>query len=146
MGHSTLKNQVKENSRPSTNTSDKGQERESELSEYEKIRQQNIIERERMFEELRIKDAKSENSVVKRPTPKKRTVLGPKEPTEPVRKSRRLAGALWVESDFEFAPRNFGTSRDLKFSLENERYMIGYQPSTGIFSVPDRPWPLASKK
>ena len=32
---------------------------------------------------------------------------------------------LWVESDFEFAPRNLWTSRDLKFSINYERYMIG---------------------
>jgi len=94
MGRSSYRNQGKENSGPSNNITDKGTEKESELSEYEKIRQQNIIERERMFEELQIKDAKSENSVVKRPIIKKRTVLGPKEPTEPVRKSRRLAGGV----------------------------------------------------
>ena len=92
MGRSTYKNQGKENSGHSGNINDK--EMKSELSEYEKIRQQNIIERERMFEELRIKDAKCENSVVKRPITKKRTVLGPKEPIEPVRKSRRLAGGV----------------------------------------------------
>ena len=91
MGRETYKNRGKENSGPSTVSSAK---EKSEVSEYEKIREQNILERERMFEELRINDAKSENSIVKRPALKKRVTLGPKEPTEPVRKSRRLAGGV----------------------------------------------------
>lgn len=32
---------------------------------------------------------------------------------------------LWMESDFEFAPRNLWTSMDLKFSIDFDRYMIG---------------------
>ena len=32
--------------------------------------------------------------------------------------------ALWVESDFEFAPCDLGTSRDLKISINYERYMM----------------------
>ena len=57
-----------------------------------------------------------------------------------------MAGVtLWVESDFEFAPCDLGTSRDLNISIKNERYMIDNPPSEEIFGVPDRPWPLASK-
>ena len=94
MGRESYKNRGKENSGPSTVSFAKENEKKSEVSEYEKIREQNILERERMFEELRINDAKSENSIVKRPALKKRMALGPKEPTEPVRKSRRLAGGV----------------------------------------------------
>ena len=35
-----------------------------------------------------------------------------------------LIMALWVESDFEFAPCDLGTSRDLKISINYERYMM----------------------
>ena len=50
-----------------------------------------------------------------------------------------------MESDFEFATCDLGTSRDLKISSKNERYMMEDAPSEEIFGVPDRPWPLASK-
>ena len=52
---------------------------------------------------------------------------------------------LSVESDLEFAPCDLGTSRDLNFSIKNERYMMEDPPGEEIFGVPDRPWPLASK-
>ena len=65
MGRESYKNRGKENSGPSTVSFAKENEKKSEVSEYEKIREQNILERERMFEELRINDAKSENSIVK---------------------------------------------------------------------------------
>jgi len=90
MGRAAHKNRGKENSEI-TSDNDFIQK---DLSEYEKIRQQNILEREKIFEELRIKEAKVENSIVKRPPSKKRVVLKPKEPTEPARKSRRLAGGV----------------------------------------------------
>ena len=56
-----------------------------------------------------------------------------------------ITTSLWVESDFEFAPCDLGTSRDLNISTKNERYMMEDAPSEEIFGVPDRPWPLASK-
>jgi len=98
MGRASYKNRGKENSGEDWNDHDDIVEKELnlkvlEMSEYEKIRQQNILERERMFEELSIKDAKAENSIVKKPS-KRRVILGPKEPLEPVRKSRRLAGGV----------------------------------------------------
>lgn len=98
MGRASYKNRGKENSGEDWTDHDDIVEKELNLkvlkmSEYEKIRQQNILERERMFEELSIKDAKAENSIVKKPS-KRRVILGPKEPLEPVRKSRRLAGGV----------------------------------------------------
>ena len=95
MGRSSYKNREKENSGEGCTDHDVEKDFEVlEMSEYEKIRQQNILEREQMFEKLNIKNAKAENSIVKRPSSNKRVILGPKEPTEPVRKSRRLAGGV----------------------------------------------------
>ena len=95
MGRSSYKNREKENSREGCTDHDVENDfKVLEMSEYEKIRQQNILEREQMFEKLNIKNAKAENSIVKRPSSNKRVILGPKEPTEPVRKSRRLAGGV----------------------------------------------------
>ena len=95
MGRSSYKNREKENSGEGCTDHDVGKDFEVlEMSEYEKIRQQNILEREQMFQKLNIKNVKAENSIVKRPSSNKRVILGPKEPTEPVRKSRRLAGGV----------------------------------------------------
>ena len=52
---------------------------------------------------------------------------------------------LWVESDFEFAPRNLWTSMDTNFSTFFGQYIWEKPLGVKIFSVPDRPWPLASK-
>ena len=77
----TLKNDVSDG-----NTSD--------LCEYEKIRMQNIYERQKMFEQLGIDESRRENSTVKKKPNinKKKKVMD--ENQEPVRKSARIAGGV----------------------------------------------------
>jgi len=67
-----------------------------ELSEYEKIRQLNILERQKMFQQLEIDSLKKENSTIneKRKPTKSFSRKKNDENTEPVRKSRRIAGGV----------------------------------------------------
>ena len=70
------------------------EENTSDLCEYEKIRLQNIYERQKMFEQLDIEEAKKENSTTRnKPIVTKRKKTSD-ENQEPVRKSARLAGGV----------------------------------------------------
>jgi len=65
------------------------------MCEYEKIRHRNIKERQQMFAQLQIEEAKRECSPVSTPKPNKpqKRILKPKEKIEP-RKSLRIAGGV----------------------------------------------------
>jgi len=64
-----------------------------QMCEYERIRMENIREREQMFEELGL-DTLKENSTVSAKTQNNKTIKKSKENLEPARKSRRLAGGV----------------------------------------------------
>jgi len=68
----------------------------SELSEYEKIRQINIMERQKMFKDLEIDLLKNENNTINEKRKPLKSVARKQndENTEPVRKSLRIAGGV----------------------------------------------------
>ena len=70
------------------------EDRPEELCEYEKIRLENIREREEMFRELGFDNLKKDLSDSAKPQQNKKLVRKTKENVEPARKSRRLAGGV----------------------------------------------------
>ena len=122
-------------------------DRPEELCEYEKIRLQNIREREEMFKELGFDNLKENLSDSVKPQQNKKPVRKAKENVEPVRKSRRLAGGVpeiqRFQASFEDHPE------DEELLVKPRRRLAGencndYLHATRTFTGNEEPESLAA--
>jgi len=112
------------------------------LCEYEKIRLRNIRERQQMFAQLQIQEAKNLCSPASAPRPSKpqKRVLKPKENIEP-RKSRRIAGGVPEIDRFSASFDDHPLDKDL-VSRPRRSLPVNYNDylqATRTFSGDERP-------
>jgi len=125
----------------SDNTEDENDPEMFGLCEYEKIRLRNIREREAMFEELKINEAKSDASLsvtpaLNRQAPSRRGLVSERKEKEvlPARKSARLRGGKVAEIE-RFVPLLEPPSEERSLPLETLSISTTYTKSSDPSSL-----------